>query len=61
MGSKVIPRGKGEETFEDWVDREYTIDYLISKKFLKDTAGQERDFCLIRVQRGTHEFKRKNT
>ena len=52
MGSKVIPRGKGEETFEDWVDREYTIDYLISKKFLKDTAGQERDFCLIRVQRG---------
>ena len=55
MGSKVIPRGKGEETFEDWVDREYTIDYLISKKFLKDTAGQERDFCLIRVQRGKKE------
>ena len=31
MGSKVIVHGRGEETFEEWVDREYTIDYLISK------------------------------
>ena len=55
MGSKVIVRCKGEETFEDWVDREYTIDHLISKKFLKETASQERDFCLIRIQRGKKE------
>ena len=54
-GSKVIVRGKGEETFEDWVDREYTIHYLINKKFLKDTATQEIDFSLIRVQRGKKE------
>ena len=59
MGSKVIVKGKGEETFEDWVDREYTIDYLINKKYLKDTAGQERDFCLIRVQRGKKEDYQK--
>ena len=55
MGSKVIVRGKGEETFEDWVDREYTIDHLINEKFLKETASQERDFCLIRIQTGKKE------
>jgi len=48
MGSKVIVHGRGEETFEDWVDREYTMDYLIYHKYLKDNAGEERDFALIR-------------
>ena len=50
MGSKVIVHGKGDETFEEWVDREYTIDYLIYHKYLKKNAAQERDFALIRTK-----------
>jgi len=48
MGSKVIVHGRGEETFDEWVDREYTIDYMIYHKYLKESAGKERDFALIR-------------
>ena len=48
MGSKVIVHGKGEETFDEWVDREYTIDYLIHHKYLKQNAKHEKDFALIR-------------
>ena len=48
MGSKVIVHGKGEETFEEWVDREYNIDYLITNKYLKQNAKDELDFALIR-------------
>jgi len=48
MSSKVIVHGKGEETFEEWVDREYNIDYLITNKYLKQNAKDELDFALIR-------------
>jgi len=48
MGSKVIVHGRGEETFDEWVDREYTMDYMIYHKYLKESAGKERDFALIR-------------
>ena len=48
MGSKVIVHGKGEETFDEWVDREYTIDYMIYHKYLKENADKEKDFALIR-------------
>ena len=48
MGSKVIVHGKGEETFDEWVDREYTLDYMKYHKYLKESAGEERDFALIR-------------
>jgi len=48
MGSKVIVHGKGEETFEEWVDKEYNIDYLITNKYLKQNAKNELDFALIR-------------
>jgi len=48
MGSKVIVHGKGEETFEEWVDKEYNIDYLITNKYLKQNAKEELDFALIR-------------
>ena len=54
-GSKVIVRGKGEEKFEDWVDREYTIDYMIHHNYLKEDAGREKDFSMIRKQRGKKE------
>ena len=50
MGSKVIVYGRGDETFEEWVDREYTIDYLIYHKYLKENAGSQRDFALIRTK-----------
>ena len=59
LGSKVIVRGKGKETFEDWIDRDYTIYNLIDKKYLKDTATQETDFCLVRTQRGKKEDHEK--
>ena len=48
MSSKVIVHGRGEETFDEWVDREYTIDYMIYHKDLKENASKERDFALIR-------------
>jgi len=54
-GSKVIVRGRGEEKFEDWVDREYTMDYMIYHNYLKEDAGKERDFSIIRKQRGKKE------
>ena len=59
LGSKVIVRGKGKETFEDWIDRDYTIYNLIEKKYLRDTATQETDFCLVRTQRGKKEDHEK--
>ena len=59
LGSKVIVRGKGKETFEDWIDREYTVYNLIEKKYLKNTATEERDFCLVRTQRGKKEDHEK--
>ena len=55
MGSKVIVRGKGEESFEDWINQDYTIDYLIKKNFLKESSVNEKDFSLIRVQKGKKE------
>ena len=48
MGSKVIVRGKGEETFDEWIDKEYTIKNLIDKKYLKQT--NESDFSLVRTK-----------
>ena len=49
MGSKVIPKGKGEYDFKDWIDKEYTIDELIDLKLLKPDCKQYTDFDLIRV------------
>jgi hypothetical protein len=50
MGSKVIVRGKGEATFEDWIKKDYSIDDLISKEYLKPTSINETDFSLIRTK-----------
>jgi len=52
MGSKVIPKGKGEYDFKDWIDKEYTIDELIDLKLLKPESKQYTDFDLIRVPSG---------
>jgi len=60
MGSKVIVHSRGEETFEEWVDKEYTIDYLIDYKYLKKNAKLEKDFSLIRKKVGKKEdFERR--
>ena len=48
IGSKVVVRGKGQETFEDWINQDYTIDTLISKGYLKPT--QETDFAMVRTK-----------
>ena len=48
MSSKVIVYGKGEETFNDWIDQEYTMQNLIDKKYLKFTT--ETDFSLVRTK-----------
>tara|TARA_Y100000592_G_scaffold47012_1_gene74700 strand:+ start:40 stop:480 length:441 start_codon:yes stop_codon:yes gene_type:complete len=48
LDHKVIVKGRDEESFDEWVDREYTIDYLIHHKYLKENAGKERDFALTR-------------
>ena len=55
MGSKVIPRGKGEYKFEDWIKKDYTIYELIKLKLLRETSVNEKDFTLIRIKRGTKE------
>ena len=50
MGSKVIVKGKGKETFENWINQDYTIDYLMNKGFLKTTAKEESDFAMVRTK-----------
>ena len=49
MGGKVIVHGKGEYDFKDWIEKDYTIDYLITKGLLKKDCKQHTDFDLIRV------------
>jgi len=50
IGSKVVVRGKGQETFEDWINQDYTIDYLMNKGLLKTTAKEESDFAMVRTK-----------
>jgi hypothetical protein len=50
-GSKVKVRLKKGEVlnFEEWVNKDYTIDELIQKKVFKEDAKQYRDFDLVRI------------
>ena len=50
IGSKVIVHGKGEATFEDWIKKDYSIDDLINKKYLKPDSINHKDFALIRTK-----------
>ena len=49
-GSKVKVRLKKGEVlnFEEWTNKDYTIDELIQKKVFKEDAKQHRDFDLVR-------------
>jgi len=55
LSSKVIVHGKGEYEFKDWIKKDYTIYELIKLKLLKETSVNEKDFRLIRVQKGKKE------
>ena len=57
MGSKVIVHGRGEESFDEWVDREYTMDYMIDHKYLKENANKEKDFALVRTKTEADRIK----
>ena len=57
MGSKVIVHGRGEENFDEWVDREYTMDYMIDHKYLKENANKEKDFALVRTKTEADRIK----
>lgn len=50
-GSKVKVRLKKGEVlnFDEWVNKDYTIDELIQKKVFKEEAKQHRDFDLVRI------------
>ena len=51
IGSKVIVHGKGDpKCFEEWVNQDYTIDYLIVKKCLKPETRVYEDFSTIRTK-----------
>ena len=36
------------ETFDEWVDKEYTHGLYDISKHLKENAGRERDFALMK-------------
>ena len=55
LGSKVIMHGKGEYEFKDWIKKDYTIHELIKLELLKETSVNEKDFRLIRLQKGKKE------
>ena len=48
LGSKAVVHGKGIYKFEDWVNKDYTIDELIQLKLLKPTVTQIKFFDLLR-------------
>jgi hypothetical protein len=55
LSSVVKVRGKGDvKYFEDWIKQDYTVDYLIEKKFLKPECKQHPDLDLIRLK--VHNF-----
>ena len=48
LGKKAIPVGKGTFTFEDWINKDYSIDDLIKEGLLKDKNFLKSSFDLIR-------------
>tara|TARA_R100001591_G_scaffold66419_1_gene75744 strand:+ start:371 stop:1945 length:1575 start_codon:yes stop_codon:yes gene_type:complete len=59
MGSKVIVKGKGEATFEDWINKDYTIFELINKNYLKPESVYFKDFYHTRIKSKTDVEKIK--
>lgn len=57
MGQQVIVRGKGEATFEDWINKDYSIQELIEKKYLRPESLDFTDFYHTRIKSKTNEEK----
>ena len=57
MGQQVIVRGKGEATFEDWINKDYSIQELIEKKYLRAESLDFTDFYHTRIKSKTNEEK----
>jgi DNA helicase-2/ATP-dependent DNA helicase PcrA len=57
LGSKAIVFGKGLYKFEDWVNKDYTIDELIQLKLLKPDAKKIKFFDLLRKRANGCDFK----
>ena len=57
MGQQVIVRGKGESTFEDWINKDYSIHELIEKKYLRAESLDFTDFYHTRIKSKTNEEK----
>jgi len=53
MGQQVIVRGKGESTFEDWINEDYSIHQLIEKKYLRAESLDFTDFYHTRIKSKT--------
>jgi len=52
---QTIVRGKGKETFKDWIDKDYTIQELIDKNYLYEKSLEFTDFLDTRVKSRTNE------
>ena len=57
MGQQVIVRGKGEATFEDWINKDYSIQELIEKKYLRAESLDFTDFYHTRIKSKINEDK----
>ena len=56
LSSKVKIFGKGEvKNFDDWIKQDYSVDYLIERKFLKNNCKEHIDFDLIRKRVDKHD------
>ena len=48
LGSEAIVRGKGKFKFEEWINKDYTVDELIDAQLLKPTVKEVKYFDLLR-------------
>ena len=48
LGSEAIIRGKGQFKFEEWINKNYTVDELIHAKLLKPRVKEVKSFDLLR-------------
>ena len=55
MGMQTIVRGKGKETFKDWINKDYTIQELIEKNYLYEKSLEFTDFLDTRVKSRINE------
>jgi len=52
---QTIVRGKGKETFKEWIDKEYTIQEMIDKGYLYEKSLEFTDFLDTRIKSKINE------